>query len=461
MSIDDSLSHRPLTPWDQSIITSSTALFALFLSPFSSVLADRLGRKRVILVADILFALGALVQALASHVSTMVLGRSVVGAAVGAASFIVPLYIAELAPAASRGRLVTMNALFVTLGQVVAYISGWAFAEHGDRHTSWRWMVGLGALPALLQLALLLFMPETPRWLVKAGRSQDARAVVAQLTGQGPGAGPLVEATVRSIELEIRQEDEARRLRGHGSHAGPRRSHGWRELVAVRRNRRALLIACLLQGLQQLCGFNSLMYFAGTIFALLGFSTPTLTALVVAVTNFAFTVAALVVVDRVGRRRVLLGSIPFMVLGLLLTAYGFSFIQLPSSSHVTIAAVSKPTSQSAANIVLLSIMMYVASYAIGLGNVPWMQSELFALNVRSLGSGLATATNWGANFVVGLTFLLLMDALSPTWTFVLYAGVCVGGYALIWRYYPETSRLSLEQAANLLEHDDWGVRSTP
>lgn len=196
------------------------------------------------------------------------------------------------------------------------------------------------------------------------------------------------------------------------------------------------------------------MYFSATIFTLLGFPIPTLTSLVVAVTNFAFTLIALVYIDRVGRRRILLWSIPFMVLGLLLAGYGFSFIKLSSDSTADPA----PSAHGAALVILVSIMLYVAGYAIGLGNVPWMQSELFTLNVRSLGSGIATATNWGANFAIGLTFLLLMDALTPTWTFVLYAGICAVGYGLIWSFYPETSGLSLEETAMLLEDENWGLR---
>lgn len=199
------------------------------------------------------------------------------------------------------------------------------------------------------------------------------------------------------------------------------------------------------------------MYFSATIFTLLGFPIPTLTSLVVAVTNFAFTIVALVYIDRVGRRRILLWSIPFMVLGLLLAAFGFSFIDL-SSSTVDKPAQEAPSGHGAAITILVSIMLYVAGYAIGLGNVPWMQSELFSLNVRSLGSGIATATNWGANFIIGLTFLLLMDALTPTWTFVLYAVICAAGYGLIWTFYPETAGLSLEEAATLLEDDSWGLR---
>ncbi|KAK1986257.1 general substrate transporter [Colletotrichum cereale] len=421
VKIDTSLSDRVLTTFDKSIITSSTALFALIVSPFSSIVADALGRKRVILVADILFIVGALMQAWAGTVTSMVIGRSIVGAAVGAASFVVPLYIAELAPASHRGRLVTMNVLFITLGQVVAYIIGWAFAEYGDPSAGWRWMVGLGALPAALQCSILVLMPESPRWLVMVGQSLKAKKVVEKVLGNTVGGMRNAEAVIREIEIEIREEREVMRREGT-----PRMEWwgGWQELFSVGRNKRALVITCLLQGLQQLCGFNSLMYFSATIFKMVGFDTPTLTAMSVAVTNFIFTVAALCLIDRIGRRKILLYSLPFMI---------------------------------AAVLILISIMGYVAAYALGLGNVPWMQSELFPLAVRSIGSGVSTATNWGANFVVGLTFLPLMDALSPSWTFVLYALLCLVGYGLIWRIYPETSGLSLEEATNLLENG-WGVR---
>lgn len=262
VSIDSSLSNRQLTSLDKSIITSATALFALLISPLSSVLADRMGRRRVILVADVLFVLGSAVQAGCSTVSAMVVGRAVVGAAVGAASFVVPLYLAELSPAAFRGRVVTMNILFVTAGQVVAYIVGWIFAEFGSGSTGWRWMVGLGAAPALLQLALVAGMPETPRWLVKAGRAAEARAVVRRVAGGGPGAAAEADVVLKGIEAEVRDEEQAHKARHRSPSAargGPRADWlgGWDELLSVRRNRRALAIACLLQGLQQLCGFVS------------------------------------------------------------------------------------------------------------------------------------------------------------------------------------------------------------
>ncbi|KAF4985084.1 hypothetical protein FDECE_16838 [Fusarium decemcellulare] len=455
VSIGTSLSNRELTSMDKSIITSSTSLFALLISPFSSVLADRLGRKRVILYADILFIAGALLQAWSSTVEAMVFGRCVIGAGVGAASFVVPLYIAEVAPAAHRGQLVTLNIMFVTLGQVVAYIIGWAFSTYGSEQTGWRWMVGLGALPAILQGGMIAFMPETPRWLVKVGKSVTAKKVIQRVNGSA--SQHEADALVKEIELEAREEYEAQRLRDHQTSGQWKWLGGWQALISEGRNRRALAIACLLQGLQQLCGFNSLMYFSATIFTVVGFESPTLTSLVVAVTNFLGTVAALGLVDRIGRRRVLLYSIPFMIVGLLLSAHGFSFLTLAEPSKADKNPPATAGHEIAAITILVSIMVYVAAYALGLGNVPWMQSELFPLAVRSLGSGIATATCWAANFIVGLTFLPLMDLLSPSWTFALYAAICGVGYFMVWRIYPETAGLSLEEATALLD-DGWGVR---
>lgn len=192
---------------------------------------------------------------------------------------------------------------------------------------------------------------------------------------------------------------------------------------------------------------------------MLGFTVPTLTSLTVAATNFVFTVVALLLIDRIGRRRILLYSIPFMAFGLLATAYGFSFSAATETPPVVVVVARDETglTRGAAVFILINIMLYVAAYALGLGNVPWMQSELFPLHVRSLGSGLATATNWLANFIVGVSFLSLMDSLTATWTFVLYGVVCLAGWFAIWLIYPETAGLTLEEATGLLEHG-WGVR---
>ena len=259
VSINSSLGHA-LTTLDKSLVTSATALFALLVSPISGVLADLLGRKRVILLADAAFVLGAVLQAVASSVPAMIIGRSIVGLAVGAGSFVAPLYIAELSPAPFRGRLITVNILFVTLGQVVAYITGWAFVQWGDQNTGWRWMVGLGAVPAVIQCLIMLIMPETPRWLVKVGREDEAKNVLNRVFGRGIDVQRMVDGVLRGIKTKVREEEEAVKGRRR---SGQKKSRNWfsgikdtwDELFRVGGNRRALTIACLLQGLQQLCGF--------------------------------------------------------------------------------------------------------------------------------------------------------------------------------------------------------------
>lgn len=302
----------------------------------------------------------------------MIAGRSVVGAAVGSASFVVPLYISELAPSPFRGRLVVVASLFITGGQVVAYVVGWLFSS---APAGWRWMVGLGAVPAAVQFVMLWAMPETPRWLVRAGKKEQARRVLVKVYegSEGVSVRRLADGVLRRVEREILEEEDAlgeREGTKEGWSAQLDKVHGtFVQLVTVGGNRRALTIACMLQGVQQLCGFNSLMYFSATIFSLVGFKSPTLASLSIAITNFLLTLVAFHAIDRIGRRRILLCSIPIMVGGLVLCAIAFRFVQLPLDSQ-------HPSDGGAWPLVILAAMVtYVAGYAVGLGNVPWQQSE--------------------------------------------------------------------------------------
>ena len=453
VSIGTDLSARPLTTLDKSLVTSCTSLFALIASPFAGILADRWGRKIVILVADALFTAGAVWQAVTSTVWGMILGRSMVGLAIGGASLIVPLYIAELAPGHLRGRLVTVSLLFITGGQVVAYVIGWGFSTVSG---GWRWMVGLGALPAVFQFAILTFMPETPRWLIKAGHDERAKQVLQNVYyDKRHSEEAIVDHTLNAIKAEILEEERAKLSNPKPSSILPPILVS---LLSHPPHARALTIACLLQGLQQLCGFNSLMYFSATIFQLLQFSSPTLTSLSIAVANFLATTAAFYLIDRIGRRRILLCTIPGMVIALLLCAIAFTFVDLtPPTDQQSTQPTSAPPSRLPAVAILISLLVYVAHYGTGLGSVPWLQSELFPLSVRSLGSSFSTSTNWLCNFVVGLTFLPMMEFLTPFWTFATYALVGALGWVAVWAVYPETSELELEDVGELLK-DGWGVR---
>lgn len=205
------------------------------------------------------------------------------------------------------------------------------------------------------------------------------------------------------------------------------------------------------------------MYFSATIFRLLGFRSPTLTSLSIATTNFAFTLVAFHSIDRIGRRRILLLSIPIMIAGLVLCSVAFNFITLSGEEDASALPPSTATPPGANKawplVILISMILYVAGYALGLGNVPWQQSELFPLSVRSLGSALATATNWGSNTLVGLTFLPMMEFLGATTTFGMYAVVCGAAWGTVWRIYPETAGMGLEDVGGLLSRG-WGVRES-
>jgi len=330
-------------------------------------------------------------------------------------------------------------------------------------------MVGLGAVPAAVQFLLLQFMPETPRWLVQANQKELARKVLVRVYGDDEEMQTIVSGVLRQIEKEIYEEEDAA---GERSAATQDAKHGWRakvakindqltQLLTVPGNRRALIIACLLQGFQQLCGFNSLMYFSATIFALVGFQSPTLTSLSIALTNFVFTLVAFKTIDRIGRRRILLYSVPIMVVGLALCAVAFNFVEIPTQEGLL---ADQPFDSVRGNkawpmAIVISMVIYVAGYAIGLGNVPWQQAELFPLSVRSLGSSLSTTTNWASNFLIGITFLPLMEALTPVGTFSLYAGVCMLGWCAVWRIYPELGGLSLESVGELLK-EGWNVQGS-
>jgi SP family myo-inositol transporter-like MFS transporter 13 len=323
-------------------------------------------------------------------------------------------------------------------------------------------MVGLGMLPAVLQLMILVALPETPRWLVQAGFENKALNILSKVYQHSPDSDQIAKQILRDIQQEVTEEEEELN-QNKPSESGIRWVDGIKQrahdLFNIGGNRRALAIAVMLQALQQLCGFNSLMYFSATIFSLLSFSSPTLTSLSVAMTNFLFTLLAFVYIDRIGRRRILLYSIPVMVASLFVCALTFSSVTLPDMSPESQAHQATMDSSILPLVILLCLTIYTAAYAFGLGNVPWQQSELFPLNVRSLGSALATATNWGSNFIVGLSFLPMLELLSPSLVFALYGLVGIAGWFGVRAIYPEMSGLNLEDVKALLA-DGWGVRES-
>lgn len=334
-----------------------------------------------------------------------------------------------------------VNVLFITFGQLIAYAVGLILSPPTlSQDLSWRFMLGLGGIPACFQFVFMFFMPETPRWLVQHSRRSDAAKVVRKVYGN------LSERSVEQVLTGIEQGVEAVTSDPFTAKL--------KALFAVGSNRRALAISCLLQGLQQACGFNSLMYYSATIFSLVGFKNPTATAMVVAGTNMVFTALAFTLIDRIGRRRILLWSIPGMIVGLLLCALAFYHLPMLTSS-----APSEPPSSLWTLLLIIFMMGYVAAYALGVGAIPWIvQSEFFPMRVRGLGTGMATATNWTLNSVVGATFLPAVEWMwgGAQGLFIVYALVCGVGCLVVYRIYPETRGLRMEEIEGVLRNG-WGV----
>ncbi|CAN6665509.1 myo-inositol transporter 1 [Trichomonascus vanleenenianus] len=429
------LSNRTLSTGDKELITSATSLGALIFALVGGPLADFVGRKWTITGANVLFIAGAICQVCAHTVWTMIAGRFVMGAGVGIASLVAPMYISEMAPSRVRGRLIVINVLAITGGQLIAYAIGAGLAHVAN---GWRIMVGLSLVPAVVQMVLFVLMPETPRFLVRRGRLDDAKAVLSRVYKD-------------STEQEIAAKVDDLVFHTTSSIAGEEDGRPWYQRLAkklqdlhfVPCNLRALVIACGLQGIQQFSGWNSLMYFSATVFESVGFDDPTAVSIIISGTNFVFTIVAFLIIDKIGRRRMLLCTVWGMALGLVLNAIAFHF--LPDN------ATTQGTPMSGwAIVVIISMLIYAAFYATGIGNVPWQQSEMFAMDVRSVGSAFATATNWAGSLIVSSTFLTMLNNITPTGTFAFYAGLCVLGELFVYFLYPETAGMTIEEVQGLL-----------
>lgn len=422
--IKSDLGH-PLSTGNKEFITSATSLGALISAVLSGALADVIGRRPVVMVADILFIVGAIIQTAAHTMWTMIAGRFVMGLGVGMASLVAPIFISELAPSKYRGRLVVLNVLAITAGQLIAYAIG---AGLNDVANGWRIMVGLSMVPATFQMILFFYMPETPRFLASKHRIDDARAVLGKVYLDSSDA-ELDDKVQTLIQYSTADPKLA------GKNVLQRAWIHYKELHTVPSNLRALIITCGLQGIQQFSGWNSLMYFSATVFQSVGFKNSIAVSIVLSGTNFVFTIIAFLIIDKVGKRKLLLCTVWGMSLGLVLNAIAFHFIDINSPSNNT---------NGWSILTIISMLVFAAFYASGIGNVPWQQSEMFPMSVRGVGSSMATATNWAGSLIVSSTFLTMLDNITPTGTYAFYAGLCIIGELFIYFLYPETSGMTIE-----------------
>ena len=397
-----------LSPALQGLVAGIALVGAAGGAAVAGGLSDRFGRRLVILATGLVFIAGALISALAPSLSILLVGRVIVGVGIGVASMLTPLYLAETAPARSRGALVSLNQLAITCGILVSYLIGYAFAAGG----LWRWMMALGAVPGAILAIGMLVLPETPRWLAGHGRLEEAKAVLRRLRGTGD-----IEAEFSELRTDLRREG---------------RLPGWQELLSPT-VRTPLIIGVGLAIFQQVTGINTVIYFAPTIFQSAGLSSASSAILATAgvgVVNVAMTVVAIRLIDSVGRRTLLLTGLVGMALCLVLLGLGFAF---------------ESTSSALGWLTTLSVAAYVGFFAIGLGPVFWLLiAEIFPLYVRGRGMGVATIANWSFNLLVTVSFLELIDVLGRSGTFFLYAALTVAAYVFTRTLVRETKGRTLE-----------------
>ncbi len=398
-----------LSTFHQELVVSVVLVGACVGALSGGRLADRFGRRIMLIFTAIIFIAGAMVCAIAVDVTMLIAGRAVVGLGIGLASSTVPLYISEVSPAGARGWQVSLFQFAITVGILAAYLVDYAFSGSEN----WRWMLGLAVVPgAALGLGMLV-LPESPRWNAQRGNMQKARSVLVKVRGTED-----VDAEMREIEATLDKAHEHGKL-----------SDLWLPEV-----RPAMVIGIGLAIFQQVTGINTVIYYAPKIIQSAGISSASGAILATAgigLVNVVMTVVSMWLIDRVGRRPLLLTGIAGMIVSLAVLGYAFH-----SPTH----------GGSFATIAVVTLMAYVAAFAISLGPIFWLLiAEIYPLKIRGSAEGIAAGTNWAANFVVSLTFLTLLQVIGPSRTFWLYGLLALAAWGFSYALVPETKGRTLEE----------------
>ncbi|MBV5314498.1 MAG: sugar porter family MFS transporter [Prolixibacteraceae bacterium] len=387
--------------------TVSSLLFGCIAGVFLAGKAgDHYGRKKVLMAAALLFFISAVGSASAHSLVFFISARVLGGIAVGVASILSPMYIAELAPAKYRGTLVSLNQLAIVIGILVAFFSNYLLVDTGENN--WRWMLLVMAAPAVLLFFSLFLVPESPRWLVARGRNNDAFNVLVKTSGKEFAASELKE-----IEETLKNQEEST----------------FSDLLAPK-IKPLLFIGIILSVFQQITGINTIMYYAPKIFANVGQSNDSalLQTILIGGTNLVFTLVAMVLIDRFGRKLlIVIGST-----GMTLMLAGLSALYF--------------TNQTSGVLVLVFILGYIAFFAASLGPALWVvATELFPNRLRSKGMSIAIVSLWIACTVVSIAFPVMLEKLSGGITFLIFALICLANLVYVLNYVPETKGKTLEE----------------
>lgn len=429
-------------------ITSFTILGAFVSSLFAGTINDSIGRRGVLLLASFTFAVGAIFMGIAWNLPVMLVARLIAGIGVGLCSHTMPLYVSECCPASIRGYMVVIGSVMIVLGQASAAIVS-AIMFYQETPDGWRWILGIGTIPAVVMYAGLVYLPESPRWLLSQGRNSDAHMCLQKLRMGFEDS--VMEQEFKEMTDGVNAELAAICV--------PDASESW---LATVKNRywndlgvkRALMLGCSLQGLQQLIGINTIMYYGASVLVMASGSDPSMEDcfsesnkqsvalnILLSVGQNLGVATSLFLIENVGRRPLFLTSLLGAFVGLCGVGISFSMSQVSEA------------------MVIVSVLIYVYMFGIGVSPVPWVfNAEIYPIHVRARCISLATSTNWFCNFIVSETFLTFANLLStsstaplqhPNGVFFLYAGIAAGGFGILWYKLPETQGLTLEQATRV------------
>ena len=394
-----------LNAWWEGFLTGSLALGCIVGVLIAGSVSEKKGRKPGLMIAAAIFALSSLGMAFAETLTVFVLMRFAAGIGVGMASLLSPMYIAEISPAAVRGRNVAINQLTIVTGILVTNLVNYYLADMGA--DAWRWMFGLGAVPSVLFLFGVFFLPESPRWLVKEGRNEEAAKVLNRIGDRDFASGTMVEIE-HSLKDHIKPTYVA---------------------VFAKAVRPAVIVGIVLAVFQQLCGINVVFNYTSTIFASVGadLDRQLLETVSIGIINLVFTLVAMWQVDKLGRK-------PLMLIGSLGLAIAYLVLSVLLQNQAGIGWIS------------VFVLVAIAIYATSLAPVTWVLiSEIFPNRIRSTASSVAIVSLWAAYFVLVFTFPILAEKLGTYGPFYLYAGICLAGFFFVKVKVRETKGKTLEE----------------
>ena len=397
----------------QQLVVGSLLLAAVVGALLGGPISDVWGRKRTLILAALIFGVGALVASYSPNLAVLVVARVLLGLAIGIASMIVPVYIAEIAPPRVRGALVSLQQFMITVGIMVSYLVSYAFSGSG----AWRWMLGVGMIPAAILFVGMLPLPESPRWLLAQDRRQDALGVLRRIRHEEHNP----EAELAEIEAV------------HKMQAGVSYQDLFRPSV-----RPALVVGVGIAFINQMVGVNAVIYYAPTILKDAGFpsSAAILATTGVGILNMLVTLCALLLIDRVGRRPLLLVGISGVLLALIVLGAAYVLPGPPSGAGFLLVA---------------GLLVYIASFAASLGIAIWLlNSEVYPLEVRGKGAAAGAFTHWVLDFVIASTVLTLIATITPTGMFWFYGLFAILGIIFVLRRVPETKGKTLEEVSDEL-----------